>query len=437
MFKLKTNKNWTDTLSAPLFGAVAIILTACGGGSTLSDNENNVQRPVTAPPAETTTIPVEAEKLKVALMLPLTGPHRDVGQALNQAAQLALFDVPSENFELFPKDTQGTEAGTLAAYQEARAEGISLILGPVLSNNVAAIKEQAKRDAVPIVSFSNNSTVAETGVWTFGFAPEAQINRVINYAHQKGYKNYAGLFPNSAYGTVTKNAFEQAVSTMEAELHKSETFNSNLGDLPTVMADLTDYADRVRAVEMEREELLRRGDEAALTALKELENVQTSGQLNYEALMIGAGGTDLQQISQLLASYDIHQGQVRLLGTGLWDDPNLVSLEALSGSWIAVPDPASRQSFVMSYSETFGQAPPRLATLAYDATALAALMGSSYRETQTVNLSELTDATGFAGVDGIFRLHPDGSVERGLAILEFKDGTTQLVDPAPTSFIKY
>lgn len=438
MTSLKTNRKWSNIFLTPLLTLTSLVVTACGGGFNLSDNNNNVQleTPKTQQ-IETTDVvstPLEAQKMKVALLVPLTGPHREIGQALNQASQLALFDVPSDNFELNPKDTQGTAEGALAAYQSAKQDGVDLILGPLLSNNVIAIKALAKQDNVPIISFSNNRKVAEAGVWTIGFSPESQVQRVTEYAQKQGYQKFAGLFPNSPYGVLVKGTFDGTVAKTGATLVSSVLYDEKLGNLPTVLADLTKYTDRVRAVELEREELMRRTDDPAKQALEDLKNVKTSGDLGFEALLVGAGGAELQQISDLLGSFDVSPAKVRLLGTGLWDDPALMSLPALQGSWLAVPTPSARLEFETTYQETFGQQPPRLATLAYDATALAALLGAGFKQTQEINLAELVDPLGFAGVDGIFRFNENGTVDRGLAILEIENDTAKLIDPAPQSF---
>jgi branched-chain amino acid transport system substrate-binding protein len=122
-----------------------------------------------------------------------------------------------------------------------------------------------------------------------------------------------------------------------------------------------------------------------------------------------------------------------ILGTGLWDEPGLGRQNPiLLGGWYAAPDPAPRRAFVASYAAAYGNEPPRLATLAYDATALAAVLakrGAHYDE------AAMTNPNGFAGLDGIFRLSPTGSVERAMAINEVTPEGARVIDAAPNSFV--
>jgi hypothetical protein len=154
---------------------------------------------------------------------------------------------------------------------------------------------------------------------------------------------------------------------------------------------------------------------------------------DYDALFLAEGDGRLKALAPQLPYFNIDPGQVKLLGTGLWDEPGLGVEPALDGGWYAAPSPAARAAFEQHYREVYKTAPPRLATLGYDATALAAILA---RAPQGANFSDatLTNPNGFAGVDGIFRLRPDGLVQRGLSVLEVHRGAGTIIDPAPESF---
>jgi len=127
---------------------------------------------------------------------------------------------------------------------------------------------------------------------------------------------------------------------------------------------------------------------------------------------------------------------VKFLGTGLWDDPSVGREPLVAGGWFAAPEPEADGAFNSRFKSVFGSSPPELATLAYDAISLVSLLSSGpayHRFTRDA----LTDPNGFAGVDGIFRLNLDGTVERGLAVLAVQPGGTfKVVDPAPHTFQK-
>ena len=152
-----------------------------------------------------------------------------------------------------------------------------------------------------------------------------------------------------------------------------------------------------------------------------------------DAILIAQGGTVLRAIAPTLAFDGVDTTKVKLLGTGLWDDPTLAREEALDSGWFAAPTQIADNAFDAKYHDAFGAAPPSLASLAYDAVALVALLapGIPYqRLTQTA----LMDPNGFVGVDGIFRFNADGTSDRGLAILQMTPSGFTMADPAPKTF---
>lgn len=153
--------------------------------------------------------------------------------------------------------------------------------------------------------------------------------------------------------------------------------------------------------------------------------------------MLPVGSEGLRTLLISLGANGIEQPKVRFLGTGLWDDPVLTRDPALFGGWFAAPDPALRADFDKRYQENYGAMPLRLASLAYDATALAAVLARApVAEGQSPFTPEaMTNPRGFAGIDGIFRFRPDGLSERGLAVLEIQAGKARVIDRAPTAFL--
>ena len=122
-----------------------------------------------------------------------------------------------------------------------------------------------------------------------------------------------------------------------------------------------------------------------------------------------------------------------MLGTGQWDESGVGAEPALIGGWFAAPPPSERADFEKRYERAYGRKPPRLATLVYDATALAAVLAQA-EGGPDFSVEALTDPNGFAGRDGIFRLVPEGVTERGLAVLEVEPRGFKVISEAPESF---
>jgi len=170
---------------------------------------------------------------------------------------------------------------------------------------------------------------------------------------------------------------------------------------------------------------------AMLGPVRQVANAMKAGQV--DALFLPAGPEDLQSLAPLLASNGVTSKGLQFLGTGQWDYPAIGRETALVGSWFPAPDPKGWSDFVGKYAKTYGSTPPRIASLGYDAVSLAVSL-SPNPPGQRYTATTLTRGSGFAGVDGLFRLLPDGTSERGLAILEVREYGPQVMEPAPNSF---
>jgi branched-chain amino acid transport system substrate-binding protein len=341
--------------------------------------------------------------VKVALLLPITasGSTPAVAKALKQAAELALFDFDNPNISLIPKDTKGTAEGARQAAESALQDGAELIIGPLFAQEVSAAAPVARRGGVSMIAFSSDEKVAGNGVYLLSFLAGRDVPRIVSFAMSRGKRNFAELIPQSAYGRIAETAFARSVSGGGGQVSVRATFPTD-------------------------------DSGAMLGPVRQVANAVKSGQ-GADALFLPAGREDLPELAPLLAAEGLSSGQVQFIGTGQWDYPNIGSERALVGGWYPAPDPRGWSSFVDKYSKTYGAAPPRIASLAYDAVSLAvSLSGNPPGQRYTV--TQLTRSSGFSGIDGLFRLLYDGTSERGLAILEVREGGPRVIDPAPSSF---
>ena len=188
----------------------------------------------------------------------------------------------------------------------------------------------------------------------------------------------------------------------------------------------------------QRAELRERNDDVARQALRRLENRDTVGDVDFQALLLPASGEELQKLAALLPYYDVDPSRVRMLGTAQWDADGIGAEPALVGGWFAGPPRDQRAGFEAEFRSTYKRRPHRLASLAFDATAVAAVLanqaGPSADRRQAFSRARLASPNGFAGVDGIFRMLPSGEAERGLAVIEIERANFKVLSPAPQSF---
>lgn len=373
--------------------------------------------------------PVE-QPVKVALLLPLSGRLASLGKAMADAAQMALFDLADLRFQLLPLDDKGTAAGSVAAANDAIAQGAQMIIGPLLGASVSAVAPIAQAAGVPVLAFSSDRKVAAPGVYIIGFTPDAEVQRVVDFAALGGLTRFALAAPNNLYGNAVAAAMRRAVADNRATLVRVQLYDPATQDFAPPVRKLLGLPEPAPPAPA--------AAPAASSAAPPLPPIPPVPTLTppsrpFDALLLAEGGAQLRALAAALATAGMPVPAVQLLGTGKWDEPNISSEPALIGAWFAAPSPASRDEFEIQFKRTFGQNPPRLATLAYDATALAAVLARGPQQ-QPFTAAALTDPSGFYGRDGLFRLTADGLAERRLAILRVdRDGVT-VIDEPPRSF---
>jgi len=340
----------------------------------------------------------ETVPARVALLLPFSSTSAEVralADALQKAAELAVFDSASRDILLMPRDDGGTPQRAAEAAAKAISDGAEIIIGPLFAQSVTSVAPIAREGKVPVVAFSTDRSVGGRGVYLLSFQPANEVRRIVSFAAQKGHSMFGALVPRSAYGDVVAEAFRSAVSAAGATVTALQTFE-------------------------QRPE--------AVTA-----PARAVAQSQPNAVLISEGGSVLQAIGSALVVGGADKRTVQFLGTGLWDDPSVQREPVLVNGWFAAPNPEAFRSFSDHYRMAFNATPPRIATLSYDAISLVALLARG-RPYDRFTEAALTDPNGFSGVDGIFRFRDDGTTDRGLAVLQVSANGFTIVDPAPRTF---
>lgn len=366
------------------------------------------------PPPAVQALPparLDTDEVRAALLVPLSGNLAGYGQALSNAAQLALFEVGDKRLNLIPLDTKGTAEGAAAAVRQALAQGADVLLGPLFSSEVKAAAPLAREQAIPMLAFTTDRSAVGNGIYALGVLPSSQVARVVGYARSQGKERFALLARSDDYGRAVAEAFRAAVPAQGGKVVKVEFYDPQAQDLGPVVKRFTEFDARTRG----------HGKESVPPP-------------PFDAVMLPDEGTRLRSLASLVTYYEVDPTQVAFLGTQLWDDPRLAAEPSLQGGWYAAPPTGQHQDFEARYAKAFGQVPTRISNLisiAYDATALAAVLS---RQNVEISNATLTNPSGFAGIDGLFRLNPDGTSDRGLAVREITPTGPKEISPAPGTF---
>lgn len=322
--------------------------------------------------------------VRVGVLLPLSGPYKETGKSFLEAIQLALFEQKPENIELFIEDTHGDAAQTVTGFRQLIQRGVDIILGPIFTNEIKDLNYFSF--PVPIISFSNNISYMRENFYIFGYNPWQQAEQLLNYVHIKNPGNIALIVSPGSFGDyMTKFVAEK---------------NLNIA-LYTFEKDHQQQQSLFRKIQ----------------------------RLGYPNIWVPEGGlAGISIVGQM--RFTLPEATFQLLGSDAWEDALIIKDPSYRGGWYAGPYSNQRQMFTSQYSKAYGHVPSRLASMAYDAMSLVIALN-----TRGFASEILTAPSGFKGVDGYFRLFPNGSVERSFSILEMRGGGKIKVLQASQPFI--
>ena len=345
---------------------------------------------------------------RLALLLPFSARSerlREEAGAMFKAAELALFQRESADLVLTVLDTQGTEAGARSATRAALQQGADVILGPIIAGNVRAASAEASRSGTPLLAFSNDRSVANSGTYLLSFPPESEVDRIVEYAASEGATRFAIVGPDDTYGRRVRQAYLEAVERTGGEVTAIETYEGrDIGVMQAPVKRLADFykEQKARSTPLDREP--------------------------FEAVLLPEGGIQLRSLAPLLPFNGIDPARVMFMGTSRWEDTDTAREPALNDGVFAAADAESSEAFDAAFERAYGDEPTSLASLAYDAVLLGAFIADGDPDTR---YERAEDPLGFYGADGFVRFSADGRPERGLAVYRIRNGAFRLVDPAP------
>lgn len=397
--------------------ALMLVLAAC----------STTKKPVVAPPPPPVVAPVvpkptplpQAAQNRVALLVPLTGANAPVGQSIANAANMALLDAGDARINLRVYDTA---PGAEAAAAKALAEGAGLFLGPLLAGDIRAVDAVAATKNVPVVSFSNDSSVAGGNVFILGFQPAQSINRTVAYARSRGIERFAALVPAGVYGQRATTAFQRAVESAGGKSTAVVSYTRDPAKMVAAARNVTAYDARTKAAKPTI-----RPDGSVAAAVP--------APLPFQALLIADAGNVAAQLMPVLGKLGVTPGVAVILGTELWNnEPGLANVGPLQGALFSSVSDERFKQMATRYRAKYGSNPSRLASFGYDSTLLVNSLAGNWALGQPFPRAALASRDGFAGIDGAFRFTPANVAERGLEVQQIGNGAINVVSPAPRSF---
>ena len=340
----------------------------------------------------------------VALLVPYESAQAGdvaLAQSLENAARLAMGDLNGVQIDLKVYATGGDPARASAAAGRAVSEGSKIILGPVYGGNAKLAGIPAANAGINVLSFSNNAEVAGGNVFILGPTFQNTANRLASYAKARGKNNIFVVNADSPAENAGAAAIKSALARNGVTLAGAQSF-----------------------------ELSQQG---VVNSIRPIANASRSSGADAIFFTSGNDGA-MPLLAQMLPENGISSPNKQYIGLQRWNfPPSAMSLPGMQNSWFAIPDQRLTQSFSERYSAQYGAAPHSLAGLAYDGIAAIGALAAS-GDANALTTQALTRGSGFVGVNGIFRLLPNGTNERGLSVATIQNNQVVEIDPAPRAF---
>lgn len=342
-----------------------------------------------------------SQPVPVALLVPTGSAELDwLGRSLANSARMAAADSQGARIDLRVYTATPGVDDNVAKARQAVADGAQIIIGPLFAEPSNAVGNAVRESNINVISFSNNSEIAGGNVFVLGNTFDNVAGRLVKYGVDNGKRRILVVAEDDVAGQIGANAIQRAISRNGA-----------------VMSGQAKHP------------VSRTGIDGIVP---QIDSAVKSG--NIDAVFITANQEAvLPYLTDRLAETGTTRA-TQLMGLTRWDVPAArLQLPGVQGGWFALPDTQLKGQYETRYRSAHGEAPHELGSLGYDGVAaIGALVRAGRRDALTTN--GLTSSSGFSGINGIFRLRPDGTNERGLAVATIRNGQVVTLDPAPRSF---
>ena len=362
------------------------------------------------------------DKIKIGVMLPLSGERSEIGHLILNAIEMAIFQTEENKLEFHIKDTEANPDKSREVLSELIDEGVKVVIGPLFSKSLAAIQSKVANNNINIFALTNNINLRNKGIWIFGVDPQAQTEKVLQYALEKGSKNIGALLPQNAYGlllfdTITSFAQENLMKIDKIEFYdfSVESQRKAAQKLSKGFEEYKLYLDKINKKENEEEE-----SKDIIVIEKPLDIV-----------FIAAAGQNLTVLSSQLQYNNVDPKIVQYLGISSWEDSSILSEPALEGGVFVTTSEMYQEKIKLIYKNSFSKEMPKIAMIAYD---IVALLGSLNNLGSNIKTNDLVNDEGYIGLRGLFRLKKNGIVERAFQLKKIKNKQFTILEKANDQF---
>lgn len=353
----------------------------------------------------------------IALLLPMTGAKKAIGNQVFDAIVMAIKDTNGTNIKLFIFDTEGTASGALDAVKKAVSIKPSFVVGPIFKNELESVIPILKTNNINTISLSNDKSLASEKIYTFGIHPDAMYSSIVSFLSENNNKNISIIAEGNKEGMMFFDNFKKVAEKNDVKILSHQYYSAqNSKSFEKVAQDIK----RSKYVSFRVDE---KGNEYQinLNDKNRQNNKDKVTMIEMNALYINASGQDLFSIiSELRKKSVFGSDMITVVDHSIVDDETVLINPMSDGLIFAHHVNSSSKNFITEFKKTYGYRPLRIASLGYDAIGTVVTVLNK-------NV-DILNQEGFAGVTGEFLFTKKGLVKRKYNIAMIKKGSIDMID---------
>jgi len=336
------------------------------------------------------------EKIKIGLVVPLSGEYKEVGNSILKSARLAINKIDDLRIEIVPRDTKSNPETTLRVSKELYEQGIKIIIGPVFNKNLIYLDELNK---VTFLSLSNTNINNPKNVISGGINAISQINAIKKFQEFAKLERSILLVPNSEF----KNEIEDAVKKTKIKLKDKFIYDSDPTILTSQIEKLTRYPQRKQNLKDEIIRLKNSNESNKKKKISNLEKKDTLGGINFDSVIIADFDESLKSVTTSLLYTDVSSNRVIYITLNQWFDKSILKEENLQPIYFPSINKENYDNFVSEYFSIYNEYPNQISFLSFDLVGLVYFL--IYKNDFIINNKIFYKKNKFKGKIGIFEIN--------------------------------
>jgi len=336
------------------------------------------------------------EKIKIGLIVPLSGKYKEIGQSIVNATRLAINKIDNPQIEILPRDTKSNPETTLKVSKELYKVGVRVIIGPVFNKNLIYLDELKK---IIFLSLTNKVTNNPKNVISAGINAISQINTIIKFQKQYNIERSIFLIPNSDF----KNEIEEAIYKTKIKLKDKFIYDTDPTLLTAQIEKLTRYSQRKQNLKDEIEKLKKSNEINKERKIAELEKKDTLGGINFDSVIIADFDESLKSVTTSLLYTDISSKRIHYISLNQWFDNSLLKENSLQPIYFPSINKENYDEFIKEYYSIYQKYPNQISFLSYDLVGLVYFL--IYQNDFKVDDKIFYKKNKFKGKVGIFEIN--------------------------------